>query len=254
MARRVRREPAAADRPGLGRARLQHVVATPEDPEGEHPLSRFGRRPAPADRQHGDQGRGRGRVERAQAWRYEAQGLAQDPHRDRRDGGGSGNGPVDRFPDDDWKSGPPSSPPATWGMPPCCPSCSTRSHSIKRSVASSRMAPSTPASAMTPSPLEGPPRSYPLARTPSLGSQTPRVLSHATRSCALRSASVGRSGDDGAVITTEAAQRLRCTVSNCSASARAHGTSTVRSQSSRSGLPCSTASPPSAPPVTEVAG
>lgn len=42
---RLRRQPSAADGPGLGRARLQHIVAAPEDPEGEHPLPRLGRPP-----------------------------------------------------------------------------------------------------------------------------------------------------------------------------------------------------------------
>ena len=64
-----------------------------------------------------------------------------------------------------WKSGPPSSPPATLVTRPCCPNFSTRSRPISRSpasrppltvcmqtVAGQRTAPSTPASAMTPSP------------------------------------------------------------------------------------------------------
>ncbi len=56
---RVRREPAAADRPGLGGARLQHPQPPPENPQGQHPISRISRPAAPADRQHRDQGRGR---------------------------------------------------------------------------------------------------------------------------------------------------------------------------------------------------
>ncbi len=100
---------------------------SPSNAEGEHSLPRLGRPAAPAGRQHRDQGRGRRGMERPQARRQQTPlapvsrtggetvaRLAQDPHRHRRDGGGSGNGPVDRFPDDGWKSAPPSSPPATW--------------------------------------------------------------------------------------------------------------------------------------------
>ena len=107
----------------------------------------------------------------------------------------------------------------------------------RRSPASPPPAPSTPASATTPSPRAVPRRSSRLARTPSPGSPTQPGLSPATRSCAHRSASGGRSGDDGADITAEAAPRPRCTASSCWASACPHGTSTVRSQSSRCVLP-----------------
>ena len=48
MARRVGREPVAADRPGPGCAGLQHAEPPPEDPEGE-PVSRVAARAAPAD-------------------------------------------------------------------------------------------------------------------------------------------------------------------------------------------------------------
>ena len=54
---------------------------SPEDPEGQHPLSRIAGPAAPADRQHRHQGRRRRRVERPQAWRHETPRLAQDPHR-----------------------------------------------------------------------------------------------------------------------------------------------------------------------------
>jgi hypothetical protein len=42
----------------------------------------------------GHQGRGRRRVERPQAWRHETAGLAQDPHRDRRENTGNPGGRV----------------------------------------------------------------------------------------------------------------------------------------------------------------
>ncbi len=42
--------------------------------------------------------------------------MAQDPPRHRRDGGGSGNRPGDRFPDGDWRSGRTRSPPAMSAM------------------------------------------------------------------------------------------------------------------------------------------
>jgi hypothetical protein len=72
--------PAAADRPRLGDAELQHPQPLPEDPEGQHPVSRIARATAPADRQHRDQGRRRRGVERPQARRHETPRLAQDPH------------------------------------------------------------------------------------------------------------------------------------------------------------------------------
>jgi hypothetical protein len=118
-----------------------------------------------------------------------------------------------------WKSGRPSSPPATSATRPCCPNCSTRSRPIRRSPASPPMAPSTPANAMTPSPPAAPPRSSRPARTPSPGSQTPPVRSHETKPCAHHGASDGPSGDDGAGITAEAAQRPRCTASSSWANA-----------------------------------
>ena len=92
MARRVRRELAAPDRPGLDGAELQHPQPPPEDPEGQHPLTRLASSVAPADRHRvdkrhrfertgeGEQGRGRRRVERPQAWRHQTPRPAQDPH------------------------------------------------------------------------------------------------------------------------------------------------------------------------------
>ncbi len=71
--------------------------------------------------------------------------------------------------------------------------------------------PSTPASAMTPSPPEVPPRSYRPARTQSPGSPTPLGRSRATKPCERRNASVEPSGDDGAAITAGAASKRRCT-------------------------------------------
>ncbi len=177
-------------------------------------------------------------MERAQARGHQTPGLAQDPHQDRRDGGGSGNGPVDRIPDDGWKSGLPSSPPATSAMHPCCPSFSTRSRRIKRSPPSPPTAPSTPASAMTPSPPVALRRSYRPAGTQNPGNPTPPGLSHATRSCAPQSASGGPSGDDGAAITAEVAQRPRRTASSSWGSVCPPGTSTIRSRRSKSGLLC----------------
>ena len=82
------------------------------------------------------------------------------------------------------------------------------------------------------------PRSYRPARTHGPGSPTVPVPSRATRPCVHRNASAGPSGEDGAAITAEAASKQRCIVSNCWASDWPRGTLTVRSQSSRSGLPC----------------
>jgi len=106
-----------------------------------------------------------------------------------------------------WKSGRPGSPPATSVTRPCCPSFSTRSRPNRRSPASPLMVPSTPASAMTPSLPAVQRPSFRPARTPSHGSPTPEEQSPATRPGAPQSASVGPSGDDGAVTTAEAASR-----------------------------------------------
>ena len=99
---------------------------------------------------------------------------------------------------------------ATWGTRPCCPSCWTRSRPNRRSPASQPMVLSTRASAMTRSLPAEPRRSSHPARTPNHGRQTPQVLSRATRSFGHQNASVERSGDDGAVITAEAALKPRC--------------------------------------------
>jgi len=74
-------------------------------------------------------------------------------------------------------------------------------------------------------------------KTLGLGSPTVPVPSRATRPSAHQNASGGRSGEDGAAITAEAASKQRCPVSNCWTSDWPRGTLTVRSQSSRSGLP-----------------
>lgn len=87
----------------------------------------------------------------------------------------------------DGKSGLPSSPRARSATPPCCPICSIRSRPNRRSPASQPMAPSTVASAMTPSPPEGPPQSSRPARTPSRGNLTLPGLSRETKSCRHRS-------------------------------------------------------------------
>jgi hypothetical protein len=71
-----------------------------------------------------------------------------------------------------WKSALPSSPPARSATRPCCPSCSTRSHPIRRSPASPLTVPSIPASAMTLSPPAVPPRSSRPAGTPNHGNLT----------------------------------------------------------------------------------
>jgi hypothetical protein len=140
------------------------------------------------------------------------------------------------------------------------------------------MVPSTPASVTTPSPPEGPPRSGTLsdqwrscphsrpARTPGPGSPTPPVPSHDTKSCGRRNASVEPSGDDGADTTAGAAQKPGCTASSCRGNVRSRETSTVRSQSSRSGSFAGSPGPMAfarsflnrlpalGTPVTEVAG
>ena len=58
-----------------------------------------------------------------------------------------------------------------------------------------------------PSPHVGLRPSYHPARTPSRGSPTRRGRSHETKPCAHQNASAGRSGDDGAAITDEAASK-----------------------------------------------
>jgi hypothetical protein len=86
----------------------------------------------------------------------------------------------------------------------------------------------------------------PVAGTPSLpprknanpGSQTPLVQSHETKPCVHHGASDGPYGDDGVGITAEVAQRPRCTASSCWGNVSRLGTSTVRSQSSKSASPC----------------
>ena len=80
---------------------------------------------------------------------------------------------------------------------------STRSHPIGKSPASLPTAPSTSASAKTPSPRAGPqPSSHP-GKTPSHGSPTLPARSHATRPCVHPNASAGRSGDDEAAAIAE---------------------------------------------------
>ena len=147
-----------------------------------------------------------------------------------------------------WKSGRPSSPPTTWAMHRCCPSCWTRSRQIRRSQRSPPTAPSTPASAMTPSPLAARQRSFCPGRTPSHGSPTPPEPLHKTRSCEHQNLWVEPSGDDGADTTAEAGLRPKCTASSSWASASRRGTSIVRSLSSKSVLPCPTVSPRSESP------
>jgi hypothetical protein len=83
---------------------------------------------------------------------------------------------------------------------------------IRRSPASPLTAPSTPASAMTPSLPAALPQSFRLGEMASLGSPTPPGRSPATKPYERRNASAEPSGDDGAVITAEAASRQRCTV------------------------------------------
>ena len=61
-------------------ARLQHAVAPSEDAGRQYPVSRLQGSVAPAYRQHRDQGRGRRRMARPQAWRPQTAGLAQDPN------------------------------------------------------------------------------------------------------------------------------------------------------------------------------
>ncbi len=208
---RFRREPAASDRPGLGRARLQHAVAAPEDPEGQHPLPRFGRPVAPAGRQHRDQGRGRRGMERPQARRFQAARLAQDPHRDRREILGNPGCRVHHQRRGRCRAGERHRFERTGEG--CCPSCWTRSRPIRKSQPSPPTAPSTPASATTPSPPAARLRSFRPARTPNPGTPTPPGPSHGTRSCAHQGALVEPSGDDGAAITAEAGPRPRCTAS-----------------------------------------
>ena len=174
-------------------------------------------------------------MECPQAWQHEPAPVAQDSHRiDEK----SLETRAAEFPTSDI------------GDAPMRPELldQIRSRRSRRSPASPPTAPSTPASATTPSPRAVPRRSSRLARTPSPGSPTQPGLSPATRSCAHRSASGGQSGDDGAAITAEAAQKPRCTASSCWVSAYPHASSTVRSRSSRCASPCSTASPRSARP------
>src|SRR5210317_338595 len=80
---RLRSEPVADGRPGLGCARLQYAVPSPEDAECEPSLSRWNRAAESAHRQHRHQIGGRRRVECPQAWRPETPDLAQDTYRDQ---------------------------------------------------------------------------------------------------------------------------------------------------------------------------
>ena len=74
------------------------------------------------------------------------------------------------------KSGLRSSPPAMSATRPCCPNFSTRSRPIRRSAASPPTVPSTPASAMMPSPLAALRPSYHPAKMPNHGSPIHPVL------------------------------------------------------------------------------
>ncbi len=92
----------------------------------------------------------------------------------------------------------------------------------------------------------------PPRRTRSLGRPAPPGRSPATKRSGRQSIWAAPSGAIGADITAEAASRRRCTVRSCWAKASWPGTAIVRSPSSRSASPCSTASP--GIPVTEAVG
>jgi hypothetical protein len=73
------------------------------------------------------------------------------------------------------------SPAATWVTRPCCLNCSARSLTIRRSLASLPIGPTTRASAMTPSPNAGPLPSFHRERMPSRGKLRRQARSRATR-------------------------------------------------------------------------
>ena len=105
------------------------------------------------------------------------------------------------------------------GDAPCCPDCWPRSPPIRTLPVSQPTVPTTPESAMTPSPHEVPPPSFHPARMRNPGRQSPQARLRATRHCGHRNTSVAGFGDDGADITAGALQRRKCTVSNCWVSA-----------------------------------
>ena len=108
-----------------------------------------------------------------------------------------------------WKSGRPGAPPALSEMP-IRPELPDRIPPGQPRARSPPTLASTPASAMTPLPPAVPPAvppSFRHARTPGRGKPTPPERSRATRPRAPPDAAAGRSGDDGAVSTAEAASK-----------------------------------------------
>ena len=197
---------ACATAHGWGRAQLQHPEPLPEDAGREHPASGLARPVAPLDRQHRDQGRGRRRGERAQAWRSQVPGPAHGPPRDRRGNtGSSGRGRhlqrCGRRPDA-----------ARVAQPdPLL---------ISRSPASLPTAPTIRANVTMPLPNRVPNPSFRRAGMPNPGRPPRRMLWPATRRCGRRNApvvplSAASCGSacraaDGAATIAGAASKPRC--------------------------------------------
>ena len=171
----VRREPVGPDRSGLGCAGLgcaglgcaglgcaglQHPQPPPEDPEGQHLLSRISRPVAPFDRHRaGKRHRFKRTGEGASRSRAKVSGTpASMAARSVASGARSTLELMSKH----WRSGRPSSPPAMWVTRPCCRNCSTEFRPTRRlpalpplltvcrqTVAGQGMVPSTPESATT---------------------------------------------------------------------------------------------------------
>lgn len=222
-------------RAGLAGAGLQHPLPPSEDPDGPHSLPPQHRCPAPADRQHGCEGRRRWRVVCQETRAVQAARLAQGSPRVEE---GQKTVQWTVFPTTmpgRWKSGPSRSPAAGLAMPPCCPNCWTRSLTISPSVSSPQMAPTTPVPVTPPSRRVGRRPSYHPARTASHGRNSLQGRQRATTPCAVAAALAGPSGSAGPATTDEVWPKPRCAASSSWASASCLATSTDRSQSFRSG-------------------
>ncbi len=125
--------------------------------------------------------------------------------------GGSGGRSMSEMTSKHWRSVPSRSPGATLVMRRSCLTSSARSRRARRPAASRQMALTTPANATMRSRTAALTQlSYP-ARTRRPGRPPPQGPSPGTKPYAPRNTSVGRSGDDGADITAEAASKQRCT-------------------------------------------
>ena len=217
MARRVRREPAAVDRPGLDGAELQHPQPPSEDVEGQHPISRLARPVAPADPLSGIASQYPAGQRTAPASRSRVKGSGMRASMAGPNGASGArstsvarqaNGTFAERGDRRANTGNPGGRSHHQRRRRCSHAAGTSGPDPARSADRQRHRPlSWFACKPGEGPPEGLPRSFRPARTPNHGSPTPPEQPPATKPCAHHAASVGRFGVDGAAITAEAASK-----------------------------------------------